>query len=358
MNRRAVPGTACAALLLAAACASAGSGVRVSRAGDGSLPRVGRAWTVKLTVLPASFGGVVRVAAVGPGRISGRATGSRGRYRARLVFPKPGVWRLSAKAGATRSSLGSVRVRRPAPLVLDQPTGIDLEPDGSLLVIEFGRRRLIRVVPSKGRVTELATFAKPWGVARAPSGSIYVSDQGTVERIDPGRAPVTVASVDPGLEVGPVVVTPAGDVVYSTAYGLYRLHDGHGTPEQVAAGTALSGPHGLAVAADGALLVSDTGHDRILRVNGDKVATFATLGSPRGIDVTADGTVYVAAGDEHRIIHYSASGERLGVVGPRFGDTYALSAAADGTVYAVDLGGPGLIRRIAPDGTASVVAGP
>jgi hypothetical protein len=35
--------------------------------------------------------------------------------------------------------------------------------------------------------------------------------------------------------------------------------------------------------------------------------------------------------------------------------TYALSVAADGTVYAVDLGGRGIIRRIASDGTASVV---
>lgn len=126
-------------------------------------------------------------------------------------------------------------------------------------------------------------------------------------------------------------------------------------PQPRAAGTLLSSPHGIAVTPQGVLLVSDTNNNRILRVDGDTVTTFATLGGPRGIDVAPDGTVYVASGVEHRIVHYSASGERLGVVGPRFADTYALSVAADGTVYAVDLGGLGIIRRIAPDGTASVV---
>jgi len=358
MNRRAVLGGLCAALLVATACASAGGGIRVSRAGGGESPTAGHPWTLKLAVRPASFHGVVRVSAAGPARILVRAAGGRGKYRARLVFPRPGRWRLTARAGASRSRLGSVRVLARAPLVLDQPTGIDVQPNGSLLVVEFGLRRLVRVLPASGRVVQVASLVKPWGVARAPSGSIFVSDQNNLRRIDPGHPPVTVASVDPAFEIGPVAVTPAGDVVYSTEYALYLLPGGKGLPRRLAAGTTLSGPHGIAVASDGALLVSDTGSNRILRVDGGKVAIFATLGSPRGIDVARDGTVYVASGDEHHIVRFSASGGRLGFVGPRFGDTYALSVATDGTVYAVDLGGTGIIRRIAPDGTASVVPGP
>jgi hypothetical protein len=354
---RAVLGGACAALLLGAACASAqGSDARVARASRGPAPRTGHAWTLKLTVRPTSFHGAVRVTADGPDHLSARAVGGHGVYRARLVFPKPGGWRLAATAGGTRTRLGSVRVLAPAPLVLEEPTGIDARPDGSLLVVEFDRRRLLRVGPATGRVTPLATFGKPWGVTSAASGAVFVSSQNTVERIDAGHAPVIVASVDPALEIGPVAVTLNGDLIYATASALYRLPGGKpGTPERLAAGTTLAGSHGIAVSSDGALLVSDTDNDRILRVEGDTVTTFATLGSPRGIDVAPDGTVYVAAGDERRIVHYSASGERLGVVGPRFADAYALSVAADGTVYAVDLGGRGIIRRIAPDGTASVV---
>src|SRR5690348_8153970 len=81
-----------------------------------------------------------------------------------------------------------------APLALDQPLGIDVARNGSLLVVEFGFRRLVRVAPSTGRITQLATFTKPWGVARASSGSIYVSDGGKLKRVDPGHAPVTVAT--------------------------------------------------------------------------------------------------------------------------------------------------------------------
>ena len=85
------------------------------------------------------------------------------------------------------------------------------------------------------------------------------------------------------------------------------------------------------------------------------MTAFASIGHPRGIDVAPDGSVYVAAADEQRVVHFSASGARLGTVGPRFRDRYALAVAADGTVYALDVGTPGLIRRIAPDGTSSVV---
>ena len=169
---------------------------------------------------------------------------------------------------------------------------------------------------------------KPWGVARAPSGSIFVSDGGKLRRVDPGRAAVTVATVAPAFEIGPVAVTPNGDVVYATAYALYRLRGGKpARRSRIAPGTILNGSHGIAVASDGSLLVSDTDSNRIVRVTGDRVTTFATLGHPRGIDIARNGTVYVAAADAHRIARYSATGKRLGFVGPRFDDPYALSVA-------------------------------
>ena len=348
----------CAFVVLATTLGvSAGSGVRISRiAGDGP-PTAGKAWVVKLAVRPRSFHGVVRVVATGSSRLSARARGGHGAYRARLVFPRSGVWKLAARAGGSRSKLGSIRVRF-APINFAEPTGIDVRPDGSLLVVEFGRRRLVRVVPSTGRMTEVATFAKPWGLALAPSGSIFVSDQGWLKRIDPGQAATIVATADPGIEIGPVAVVPGGDVVYSTAWGLYRVaHGTPGTPQPLALSIAFSGPHGIAVGSGGALLVSDTGNNVIRRIDpvGGSATTFASIGHPRGIDVAPDGSVYVAAADEHRVVHLSATGARLGTVGPRFRDPYALAVAADGTVYALDVGTPDLIRRIAPDGTSSVV---
>jgi sugar lactone lactonase YvrE len=254
--------------------------------------------------------------------------------------------------------LGATPASASAPLALNQPVGIDVAPNGSLLVVEFGLHRLVRVDPSKGRITPVATFVKPWGVARTPSGSVYVSDGGKLRRVDPGHAPVTVATAGAAFEIGPVAVTARGDVVYATAFALYRLRGGKGTPKAIAPNTVLNGAHGIAAAADGSLLVSDSNNNRILRVRGNTVARFAVLGHPRGIDIAPDGTVYVAAADAHRIAHYTGTGKRLGFVGPRFDDPYALSVAKDGTVYALDLGVTGIIRRIAPNGKASVVAAP
>jgi serine/threonine-protein kinase len=316
---------------------------------------------VKLLVRPASFSGIVRLAATGPRRLTARAHGGRGVYHARLVFPKPGSWRLTALAGGSRSRLGSVRVLPRPPLTLAEPTGVDVAQDGSLLVVEFGRSRLVRVRPATGRVTQIATFDKPWGVAQAPSGSIFVSDRGSLERIDGGNAPTTVAAVEPGIEIGPVAVAPGGDVYFSTASALYRLPQGQpGVPQRLAPETAFSSPHGVAIAADGAVLVADTNNNRILRVDpvGGGVTTLAELGQPRGIDVAPDSSVYVAGADEHRVVHLSADGNRLSVVGPRFRDPYALAVSADGTVYAIEPGPRGFIRRIASDGSSSVVPAP
>jgi streptogramin lyase len=339
---------------------SAGDGVRISRARSGPLPTAGRSWTLKLVVRPSSFKGVVSVVATGQQRLTARAQGGRGAYRARLVFPRAGVWKLTGQAGGFRSSLGTIRVRPAPPLLFEEPTGIDVASDGSLLVVEFGRLRLVRVDPANGRVTQLATLDKPWGVAQAPSGSVFVSDRGSLLRFDGPGAPTTVATVEPGVEIGPVAVTPGGDVFYSTAHALYRLPGGRaGTPQRIAPDVSLDSPHGIVIASDGAVLVSDTNNGRILRIDGadSQVTTFATIGHPRGIDVARDGTVYVAAADEHRIVRLSASGQRLDAVGPRFHDPYALALASDGIAYAIEAGPVGFIRRIGPDGKSSVVAG-
>jgi streptogramin lyase len=323
----------------------AANGVRVTRLGGGA-PTAGKAWVVRLAVRPKSFSGRVQLVATGPSRLTALARGGKGSYRARLVFRRSGAWTLTARAGNALSRLGSVRVR-PAPLAFDQPTGVAVTRAGSLLVVEFGRHRLVRVDPTTGRAVQVAKLVKPWGVAVAPSGSAYVSDLRWLKRLGAGRAQI-VATADPGVEIGPVAVAPNGDVVYSTASAVYRLAHGAGPPQQLASGTPLTGPHGIAVAADGSVLLSDTGNDLVRRIDpAGAVTAFAPVGDPRGIAVAPDGSVYVASGDEHRVVHLSASGQRLGVLGPRLYDAYALAVAPDGTVYADDIGAE-LIRRISP----------
>ncbi len=325
----------CLGLLVPVACAfgSFGPGrVQVSVTGKRPAAVLGKPWTVRLAVRPASFRGTVLVTATGPRLLRARVSRRRGVYRLRLTFPASGRWRLTARAGGMTSRLGTVLVA-PAPLVFTEPTSIALEPAGTLLLVENNPGRLLRVDPATGRVTVLVpAMTRPYAVVRAPSGDLFVSTESRVERIGPGGARTTVA--DAGTDVGPLAVSPAGDVYYATATQVFRLAAGSGPPVRVA-GTGVEGgggdggpaldaqlaaPHGLALAADGALLVSDAGNGRIRRIDpvSGVISALAQVGRPDGLDVLADGSLVVVDGQADRVVHLAPSGARLGLVGPVF----------------------------------------
>jgi len=358
------------AALTSSAVASAP--VRVSLVGKRSVPIAGRTWKAQLAVRPRTFRGAVRVKAMGGGRIQARASQRRGSYVARLVFPAAGRWVLTASAGGSTSRLGSVRVLRPRlPLILTEPTAIDWEPAGTLLVVENSIGRLLRVDPATGRVAVVASgLTRPYAVVRAPSGAIFVTTANVLKRIDGTGAAATVAEAD--SDIGPLTVGANGDVFYSTATRIFRLAGGAGPPVLVA-GTGvqggggdggpavdaqLSSPHGLAVAADGALLVADSGNNRIRRIDSASgvITRLADVGTPHGMDVGVDGTIYVVEADSRRIVHLTASGARIGLVGPRFGLPYDVEVAADGVVYVLEAGPSGRVRRIGLDGKVTTVS--
>jgi sugar lactone lactonase YvrE len=341
----------CCALVVATCSASAATRVRVALAGPRAAPAVGQPWTAKLAVRPASFRGEIRLTATGPGRVVARASGAKGSYRARLVFPAAGRWRLTARAGGAASRLGSITVRRPA-LRFVWPTSVDVQPDGSLLVVENGRARVLVVDPLKGGTRVLGSgFEKPHAAVHGSSGSVYVSDGRAVRRFG-GGVPETVATA--AEDIGPLAVAPSGDVFYTTGESLFRLPAAGGAAQTVA--TGFTRAHGLAVAADGAVLVSDTGNDRVVRVepNSGASATLIRSADPRGIDVAPDGTIYVVEAEAKRVARYNAAGARLGVVGPVFGDPYDVDAGT-GVAYVVDTAASGVIRRVAANGTTVTI---
>src|SRR5581483_2632333 len=222
----------------------------------------------------------------------------------------------------------------PTPLSFVWPTSVEVEPGGSLLVVESGLHRLLRI-NARRRVKQLATLTKPYAVERSPSGRIYVTDGPVLRRIDGKGTPVKVAEAVG--DIGPIAIARNGDLYFPTEAALWKLRGGSGPPVRVAAGTKVSAPHGLAVAPDGTLLVCDTGKSRILRVDprDGKATLFAHLAVPHGMDVGADGSVYVADGSSNRVVHLSASGKRLGFVGPLFDDPYNVRLAPGGALYVV-----------------------
>jgi uncharacterized protein (TIGR03663 family) len=130
------------------------------------------------------------------------------------------------------------------------------------------------------------------------------------------------------------------------------------------AGTAdgqFTSPRNLAVAADGTLFVADTGNHRIQHLAADgsviKIwGSFASLdkgeapggtfNEPWGIALAPDGTVYVADTWNHRVQHFTADGQFLGMWGTfgqadtltSFWGPRAVAVDATGRVYVADTG--------------------
>jgi streptogramin lyase len=247
-------------------------------------------------------------------------------------------------AGSAAARAGGSAAQR-APLQFVWPTSIDLQPDGSLLVVENGAGRVDRVRPATGQVTIVAAgLAKPFAAVRTASGLLYVSNGHALLRN--GK---TVARADE--DIGPVAVAANGDVFYTTQTAAFRLGD----PKPLA--TGLDAPHGIAVATDGAVLVSDTRHDRVLRIAGGDVSTLIAVRRPGGIDVAPDGTIDLVEAAAKRVARYSAAGKRLGNVGPRYFDPYDVQVARNGVVYVLDTAALGTIKRVGPNGDVSVVRG-
>jgi streptogramin lyase len=264
--------------------------------------------------------------------------------------------------------------RAPAkPLVFTEPTSIDLEPSGTLLLVENNPGRVLRVSPASGRVRVIVpALFRPYAISRTPSGSIYFSIGNQLQRLNGSGRPTTVAEVAPGIEIGPIAAAPNGDLYYSTATQIFSLPGGSG-PSVHIAGTGAEGgggdggpaldaqfasPHGLAVAADGALLVSDRGNDRVRRIDPATgvITAFAQVGEPYGIDVATNGTVYVVDGKADRVQRLDPSGAVLGFLGPAFFNPYDVEVAADGAAYLLQAGPAGHLRRIAPDGSVTMVS--
>lgn len=104
-----------------------------------------------------------------------------------------------------------------------------------------------------------------------------------------------------------------------------------------------SSPMGIAVAADGAVFVTDGGDPSLVRwtASGCSVMGQKELTRPSGVAV-AGSTVYVADPPEHRVVGFDASGVATARYGSRgggdgqFNYPTDVAAAPDGSIYVVD----------------------
>jgi sugar lactone lactonase YvrE len=295
----------------------------------------GDAWTMRIAA--SQRGALVVVARLAGRRASARAREvAPRRYRATLRFAVAGTWRLTAVQKGHRFPLANVRVDA-AGYTLDQPAQLLEAPDGSLLVTERGRRdRILRVDPDSGTFEVFATgLQDPWGLANDQDGSLLVSSDAGMYRV-PAAGGVARRILD--LPVSPFVPLPNGDLLLAHISWVGRLRAGSTTPDEFP--VQVNAPHGMALAPDGGLLLTDTGNHRIIHIDVATMrATVIASGewTPLGLALEPSGTLLVVDFDAGTLVRVDASGARS-TVASRLRRPYALARARDGTVYVAESG--------------------
>ena len=263
-------------------------------------------------------------------------------------------------------------------------------------------------------VGSAASFNEPRGMAIDPThGDLYVADYGNhkIRRISPAGIVTTVAGtgqpgdVDGAAETAqfnhPEGLTVMGNGVLWVADtfnhkirqiapdGTVSSVAGNGAPgdaDGIGAAAAFNAPTGICLADSGDVFVGDSGNHKIRRI--ERYGTVSTLAGtgvagavdgdpahasffhPEGLSCGFNSTIYVADFDNHKVRMVLVSTGTVstlagtGNAGSADGDAAAASfngpfgvaARHDGTVYIADAFNHS-IRKLAPDGTVSTLAG-
>jgi sugar lactone lactonase YvrE len=226
------------------------------------------------------------------------------------------------------------------------PKGIAIDPKGTMYVADYGNN-VIKKVTADGIVTlfagsgvaghaqglgKAAQFNKPVGITVDNTGVVYVSEEGSQElrKITPEGAVTNLAGTgdqQPGLVDGPGITA------------------------------RFSNPRGLAVDKDGILYLADTGNNAIRQIQPVHVTTtLAGKGRPTAglASVTNNPALFPVGGtccNSGTEGFLDGNGQTA-----QFAEPWAVVADDNYNVYVADSVN-NAIRKVAPDGTVTTLAG-
>ncbi len=261
---------------------------------------------------------------------------------------------------------------------INAPRAVAFAPDGRVLIADSANQR-VRQVATDGVITTIAlvppapvTFVPPPGLSGVPSGVAY----------DLAGVPLVVDTT--GNFVGRISPNNTVTVIAGT-----RGASGFAGDGGAATAARFNAPTGMAVGPDGATYVADTGNDRIRRIGtngiistvaGSAVAGFsgdggqarsASLNGPRGVAVAADGGLLIADTGNNRIRRVDPRGVITTVAGSSTGSFAGDGAPATDAALNAPTGvaplrlggfviadtGNDRLRRVTPLGTIFSISG-
>lgn len=236
---------------------------------------------------------------------------------------------------------------------------------GDILVVDHSAAAaVLRIDPVTGVKTVISSggnLIAPRGVALEANGDVLVSDSaGLIVRVDPATGGQTVVSSGGSLgELQHLVVEADGKILVVNRSELFRVDPDTGA--QVLLSSGLPGTRGVAIEADDQILAS--GNDDIIRVDpvsGTQsiVSSGGLLVNLHGIAVEANGDIIVAVPNTPALIRVDpiTGAQTILSTGGLFAAPLDVAVEADGNILAIDDITDAVIRVDPVSGAQSIVS--